>query len=946
MGSPPSTFEQLFLKSPLPAGVTRAGDGRVLAVNDAWLKWMERDRDSVVGRTTLELGLWKSKEARDAFLSQDLATPSALLQIDTPDGVAHWVRLHISRHTDEHGTDLLLTLVTIEDREQQVQQERDLKARELHEQLALHRETETLARVGYWTTALSSTEVFWSRGLYEIAGLEPDDAHLSREVARNGIHPDDWDEWESARNALDGRQVEYRWKRPDGEVRWLRTRMRRATIGDSAYDAAVGVVQDITAERTAMAALADQLRFIHNLAARVPGMMFQIRTTPDQKSSFTYLSNAAREMTELEPADLQRDGMVMMSNMHPEDRELVRAAMRAAVRQNTRYRQVVRMLLPRQGLRWFSVEASHETEPDGTVVWHGYASDVTDSRLAAQALDRQHRMLDAVRQAQATFIGSDNRLQAFDRLLESMQLLTRSSFGFIGEVLHDEQGKPYLRTQAMTVLHREGSVPEHAKSMVLRDPGTLIGRVWVTGAPVLSNDPKSDWRYGSPELPPSHPELKAFMGVPVFAGRSLVAMVGLANAPDGYTMSDVRMLEPMLGTVCQLVLAWRNDLERKRSNERLRATSAQLAERTSVLQATLDSVIQGILFVDANGFIRLFNHRLAELLELDESILAKHPPIAEVVELQKRRGDFGAQYELVSENARDHVSRFEYSGVPERYMRRSVSGRILEVISHVLPDGGMVRTFTDVTSHVESTEAVQALNATLERRVAERTAELEQSLKDLEVISYSIAHDLRAPLRAVNGFSTIIQEEESSHLSDSGREMFRRIQNSAANMGQMITDMLELMRVVQADLQPAPVDMQELAYYARDSLHSYSPDAVVEVGQLPMALGDATFLRQVLINLLDNALKYSKHLDTPEIRIGFDESRQAFYVRDNGMGFDMSRAQKLFGLFQRLHAGSGVPGTGVGLAIVSRIVERHGGRIWAESEKGKGTTFWWTLPLA
>jgi signal transduction histidine kinase len=110
-------------------------------------------------------------------------------------------------------------------------------------------------------------------------------------------------------------------------------------------------------------------------------------------------------------------------------------------------------------------------------------------------------------------------------------------------------------------------------------------------------------------------------------------------------------------------------------------------------------------------------------------------------------------------------------------------------------------------------------------------------------------------------------------------------------------------------------------------------------------MGDATLLRQVLVNLLDNALKYSRHRERPDLVLGHDAQKHAFYLRDNGMGFDMARAEKLFGLFQRLHAGSDVPGTGVGLAIVARIIERHGGRIWAESEPDVGTTFWWTLPL-
>ena len=229
--------------------------------------------------------------------------------------------------------------------------------------------------------------------------------------------------------------------------------------------------------------------------------------------------------------------------------------------------------------------------------------------------------------------------------------------------------------------------------------------------------------------------------------------------------------------------------------------------------------------------------------------------------------------------------------------------------------------------------------------VQARTAELERSMRDMEAISYSIAHDLRAPLRSVNGFAQVITEEEGERLSENGRQMFERIARSSRNMGQMITDMLELLRVVRVELEPAPVDMNALAHSVTDSLASDLSQAQMSVLPLPRVRGDATLLRQVLVNLLDNALKYSRHREQPELVLGHDAQKGAFYLRDNGMGFDMARADKLFGLFQRLHAGSDVPGTGVGLAIVARIIERHGGRIWAESEPDVGTTFWWTLPL-
>ena len=256
----------------------------------------------------------------------------------------------------------------------------------------------------------------------------------------------------------------------------------------------------------------------------------------------------------------------------------------------------------------------------------------------------------------------------------------------------------------------------------------------------------------------------------------------------------------------------------------------------------------------------------------------------------------------------------------------------------------MSGTHMDITDRVTAQEEVHALNASLEIRVAQRTGDLERTLKDMEAISYSIAHDLRAPLRAVNGFAAVIAESDSGNLDASSRDMFERIVRSSRNMGQMLTDMLSLLQVVRTELVPVPVDMDKLAQAAVDAFVDEMSPVTFHVQAFPKAMGDAGLLRQVLVNLVDNAVKYSADQATPTVWMGHDAVSGAYFVRDNGMGFDMAHAGKLFGLFQRLHAGSKVPGMGVGLAIVSRIIERHGGRIWADSKPGQGSTFWWTLP--
>ncbi len=253
----------------------------------------------------------------------------------------------------------------------------------------------------------------------------------------------------------------------------------------------------------------------------------------------------------------------------------------------------------------------------------------------------------------------------------------------------------------------------------------------------------------------------------------------------------------------------------------------------------------------------------------------------------------------------------------------------------------------DITARVQAEEAVRQLNEQLESRVRERTALLEETNQELESFSYSVSHDLRAPLRAIDGFAAIIEEDYGAALDAEAQRLFRMIRDSAAKMDGLIGQLLDFSRCARKELRVDSVDMTALARSAMESAlqrHGRNPD-VCELHPLPPGRGDATLLEQVLYNLVDNALKFTR--DTPEPRIvieAFDRDNEAVYcVRDNGAGFDPAYADKLFAVFQRLHSADEYEGTGVGLATVSRIVRRHGGRVWAEGEPGKGAAFYFTL---
>ena len=240
------------------------------------------------------------------------------------------------------------------------------------------------------------------------------------------------------------------------------------------------------------------------------------------------------------------------------------------------------------------------------------------------------------------------------------------------------------------------------------------------------------------------------------------------------------------------------------------------------------------------------------------------------------------------------------------------------------------------------------MKAELERQVAERTTELNAANKELEAFSYSVSHDLRAPLRSIDGFSQAVLEDYAGRLDDQGRDYLSRVRAATQHMGHLIDDLIKLARVARAEMKRETVDLSALAGEVLAELQKRDPDRRVECRIEPglTAKGDARLLRVALVNLLGNAWKFTGR--QPQSRIEFGALRDtdgapAFFVRDNGAGFDMTYADKLFGAFQRLHTSHEFPGTGVGLATVQRIVHRHGGRVWAEGAVGKGATFYFTL---
>lgn len=625
----------------------------------------------------------------------------------------------------------------------------------------------------------------------------------------------------------------------------------------------------------------------------------------DLQTGITVMSDAAFRILGYEPGEMDPSAVSFLDSIHPEDLDRVQQVIAANITGSDTTGMDFRMTTKNGQIRHIHSEFRIDRDANGVATKIvGFNQDVTRQKLTRDKLIKTLSDLEAANTTQTTIL---------DALPANIALL-------------NDKGV------VMAVNKGWRSFGDHND---LLSPDYGVGVNYIEVCRASGTDAR---KYG----------IRIAEGIEAVMNGSLpsFSMEYPCHAPDKYRWykAEVAPLDASAGggaVVMHIDITDRKvaELQAQELNEQLYNNYIELSDYKAALdQSSIVAITdqRGIITYANENFVKVSKYTESELIGKDHRLVnSGHHP----------RSFFADMWNTISSGG---IWKGEIKN-------RAKDGSIYWVDTTILPfmdEHGKPYQYmsirSDITERKIAEEKLNLLTHTLEQKVAERTAQLEQSMKELESFSYSVSHDLRAPLRIINGYSRLFMDEFRDKLPADAIEYINTINENAMQMGQLIEDLLNLSRLGLEAIDKTHVDMKMLAevtLHEYKTNNSYTPPGIT-IGDLHPARCSRNLLKQVWVNLLGNAIKYSSKKEEPMIQVGsyIEEKEIVFFVKDNGAGFDMKYADRLFGVFQRLHHRQDFEGTGVGLALVHRIITRHGGRVWAEGRVDEGATFYFSLP--
>jgi PAS domain S-box-containing protein len=579
-------------------------------------------------------------------------------------------------------------------------------------------------------------------------------------------------------------------------------------------------------------------------------------------------------------------------------------------------------------------------------VRHGYieffVQDISDRKRVEEELSWQVQVNQAAAELSQTLLSPVSIDEISNLVLEHAKHLTGSTYGYVGYI-DPETGYLVCPTLTRDIWDTCQVVD---KEIVYRKFTGLWGWVLKNRGPLLTNAPVDDPR--SSGTPPGHVPIHRFLSAPALIDGALVGQVSVASADHDYTDRELEVIERLADLYAIAIQRRQGEEELKRHRDQLerlvKERTAELEMAKNKAQQYLD--IAGVILVaiGADQRVTLINQKGCEVLEGAAGDIIGKDWFETFVPVNMRQDVIQAFHRLMS----GKIEPIEYFENP--VLTKGGQERLIAWHNALLRDDGgkIVGTLSsgeDITEQKRAEKQITSLNQNL----LHWTAALESANKELEAFAYSVSHDLRAPLRHIQGYLELLEKKAGTAPDNQSRHYMDTISDSAKKMGLLIDDLLSFSRMRRQEMAFQRVSLRDLV---RDVIGELEPDIAGRtidwrIGDLPLVDGDTAMLRIALANLVANSLKFTRPRQKAQIEIGWlagQDDDTVIFVSDNGVGFDMTYADKLFGVFQRLHRSDEFEGTGIGLANVRQIINRHGGRTWAEGEIDHGATFYFSLP--
>lgn len=653
----------------------------------------------------------------------------------------------------------------------------------------------------------------------------------------------------------------------------------------------------------------------------------------------------------LNPKEFDGKFETYLNLLHPADRDRVARKIEQTLSSQAEYSIEYRIVQKEGKTRWIASRGQATRNEKGEITgMAGTVWDITSQKQAEQALRRADASLErhsAALQRRSTLlqVGAEVSRAAtaiLDPHLLAKQAVklvqTRFDLYYVGLFLVDEAGQWAVLQAGTGTAGRKMLAQKHR--LPLTETSMVSWAILHRQARIALDVGEEAVRFSNPLLP----ETRSEIALPLISrGEALGAITVQSSQEAAFSREDISSFQSMADQLANAITNARlyeqlqRELEERKKaeaavlklntelEERVQARTADLRASEEKFRALTENNPLRIRRYDREGRYLYANHisgdphfRTPDLIGRKIREVIDDPALVELAERSIQQVFESGQPLNTEYKVRDSYASWWLA--PEF----DAAGRVISVITSTL----------DITERHR-----------MEEELRQRSADLQAANRELETFSYSVSHDLRAPLRAVDGFSRILQEDFQDSLNEDGQAMLQKIRRAAQEMGGLIDDLLRLSRVTRTELNFDPLDISALLEEITASMTARYPERSVSVKIFPnlRARGDARLLRVALENLLSNAWKFTSKTASASIEAGFDQEHQAFFVRDNGVGFDMAYADKLFGAFQRLHSAEEFPGTGIGLAIVQRVIHRHGGKIWAESQPNRGAAFFFTL---